>query len=262
MLDLHDPLVQVRVASVTCSMAAILLSLCRLFIHRNKIRVDDVSTIVFSLLALVVQIIAAFLTPKPGTNIGEIRYYMLAYTFFAVLWSARLSILFSLIRINPFPEHQLKLKLLTLLFIIIPCLLTLQCLLTCIPKPEWKTWSVLVCVLDDGSAICQLLGMFPLPVISYIPTCLLMILSDKYLRICLILIFSTCIITSIAGLAHAIEIVKFLHSARIYTAIIENNVALIICNTPILLTSFLNLRESSWEERNSRFSIHELRSTH
>lgn len=58
-------------------------------------------------------------------------------------------------------------------------------------------------------------------VLVYVPTRLLMILSDKTLRIRLILIFSTCIITSMVGLAHAAETFKSQYGTRIYTAIIE-----------------------------------------
>lgn len=99
-----------------------------------------------------------------------------------------------------------------------------------------------------------------------------MILSDKNLRIRLILLFSTCIITSLVGLAHAIEIFREGYASRLYTAIIEvrpllprytpdpesyspacgtlqNNIALIVCNTPVILASIIDLKEAPWEER-------------
>ncbi|KAF9449011.1 hypothetical protein P691DRAFT_799740 [Macrolepiota fuliginosa MF-IS2] len=274
MLNLHDPLVQVRVTSVTCSSVAILSTICRIVIRRRKLWIDDAAAI-FSLLALVAQIVAVFITPSTpsfthtshsrlnlasielGTNIGEIRYYIIAVTFFAVLWSARLSILFSLVRINPFPEQQTKLKFVAVVFIVIPLLLVLQCFLTCAPKPAWKSWAIPQCVLDNSSAICQLIAdVLSDGVLLYVPTRLLMILSDKNLRIRLILIFSTCIITSLVGLAHAIEIFRTSDASRVYTAIIENNIALIVCNTPVILTSMIDLKEAPWEERHL---LHDLR---
>ncbi|KAF5363412.1 hypothetical protein D9756_001078 [Leucocoprinus leucothites] len=258
MLDLTDPLVQVRVACVACSSVAVLSTLIRLYIRRKRLWIDDAAAL-FSLLTLVVQIVAVFETPQAGTNIGVIRYYLIAVTFFCVLWSSRLSIVFSIIRINPFPEYQFKLKLVAVAFVIIPILLILQCFLICVPENEWKTWPVPTCVLDDASAICQLIAdILSDGVLLFVPTRLLMILSDKNLRMRLILIFSTCVITSGVGIGHAIEIFRSFHNSRVYTAIIENNIALIVCNTPVILTSVIDLKEAPWEERHFLLELRNL----
>ncbi|KAJ3556567.1 hypothetical protein NP233_g11947 [Leucocoprinus birnbaumii] len=274
MLDLSDPLVQTRVACVTCSSVAVLSTFFRLYIRRKRLWIDDVSIKVtaghpshtaaqaaalLAFLALVVQIVAVFEDPRASANLGVTRYYIIAVTFFSVLWSSRLSILFSIIRINPFPEHQLKLKLIAVIFAIIPLLLILQCLLICVPEPNWKTMLVPTCKLDDASAICQLIAdILSDGVLLFIPTRLLMILSDKNLRTRLILIFSTCVITSGVGLGHAIEIFKSIHNSRVYTAIIENNIALIVCNLPVILTSVIDLKEAPWEERHFLLELRNL----
>ncbi|XP_006457554.1 hypothetical protein AGABI2DRAFT_123411 [Agaricus bisporus var. bisporus H97] len=273
MLNLADPLVQVRVTSATCSSVAIVSTLYRLFIRRKKLWVDDVTAFI-SMLVLMVQMIGVFVIPRSAPYNDRAWYYMVAVTFFCALWSARLSILLSLIRINPFPGQRSKLKIIAIIFPVVPLLLILQCILTCIPEHHWNTEDTIpVCSLNDANAICQLIGpyiavqyvslslrnvhQFKKPtadvladgVLLYVPTRLLMILSDKTLRTRLILIFSTCIITSLVGLAHVVETFKSEYGARIYTAIIENNIALIVCNTPIILTSIIDLKESPWEER-------------
>ncbi|KAF7776850.1 hypothetical protein Agabi119p4_5243 [Agaricus bisporus var. burnettii] len=250
MLNLADPLVQVRVTSATCSSVAIVSTLYRLFIRRKKLWVDDVTAFI-SMLVLMVQMIGVFVIPRSAPYNDRAWYYMVAVTFFCALWSARLSILLSLIRINPFPGQRSKLKIIAIIFPVVPLLLILQCILTCIPEHHWNTEDTIpVCSLNDANAICQLIAdVLADGVLLYVPTRLLMILSDKTLRTRLILIFSTCIITSLVGLAHVVETFKSEYGARIYTAIIENNIALIVCNTPIILTSIIDLKESPWEER-------------
>lgn len=71
-------------------------------------------------------------------------------------------------------------------------------------------------------------------VLLYVPTRLLMILSDRNLRTRLILIFSTCIITSLVGLAHATEIFRAGYASRVYTAIIEVHISFSNSNSALL----------------------------
>jgi hypothetical protein len=70
--------------------------------------------------------------------------------------SARLSILFSIIRVDPSESRRRRLKYIAGLFFIVCCILISQLFWVCEPEPKWKDMPSPQCVLNKQVAICQL----------------------------------------------------------------------------------------------------------
>ena len=79
--------------------------------------------------SLLVQIAGVFMhvdNPDELSRLNRIAaYHLIATTFYAIIWSARLSILFSIIRIDPDPVMRRRLGWLAATFIAAPAFLGL-----------------------------------------------------------------------------------------------------------------------------------------
>lgn len=87
-------------------------------------------------------------------------YYLMAVTFYTVIWSARISILFSIIRIDPDPVMRHRLKWLAAAFVAAIGGLLFQLFWTCEHIHGWKNKASPQCPLPKGVAIFQLISAF------------------------------------------------------------------------------------------------------
>jgi hypothetical protein len=85
-------------------------------------------------------------------------YYLMAVTFYTVIWSARISILFSIIRIDPDPRMRYRLKWLAAAFVAAVCGLLFQLFWTCEHLHGWKNKASPQCPLPKQVAIFQLIS--------------------------------------------------------------------------------------------------------
>lgn len=84
-------------------------------------------------------------------------YYLMAVTFYLVIWTARISILFSIIRIDPDPIMRRRLKWLAALFVAAIGFFLAQLFWTCETMHNgWKNAHSPQCHLPKQVAICQL----------------------------------------------------------------------------------------------------------
>lgn len=86
-------------------------------------------------------------------------YYLMAMTFYAVIWTARLSILFSIIRIDPDPIMRRRLSWLAFVFVAAICFFFAQLFWVCEDIHGWKNKPSPQCPLPKQVAICQLVCM-------------------------------------------------------------------------------------------------------
>ena len=84
----------------------------------------------------------------------------MAVTFYTVIWSARISILFSIIRIDPDPVMRHRLKWLAAAFLAAVGGLFFQLFWTCEHIHGWKNKASPQCPLPKGVAIFQLISAF------------------------------------------------------------------------------------------------------
>jgi hypothetical protein len=115
----------------------------------------------FAFSSLIVQIAAVFMHVEHPTDLSRLdriaAYYLMAMTFYAVIWTARLSILFSIIRIDPDPVWRRRLMWLAGAFIAALCFFYAQLLWTCETMTNgWKNKVSPQCPLPKQIAICQL----------------------------------------------------------------------------------------------------------
>jgi hypothetical protein len=117
--------------------------------------------------SLFVQIAGVFMHIEHPSELSRLSriaaYYLTASTFYAIIWSARLSILFSIIRIDPDASARQRLKRLAALFIGAFAFLLAQLFWTCEGKNNgWKNTASPQCRLPKLVAICQLVCMYSL----------------------------------------------------------------------------------------------------
>ncbi|PFH50956.1 hypothetical protein AMATHDRAFT_143737 [Amanita thiersii Skay4041] len=230
------------VTSAVCSSVAIASTLIRLYIRRNRLWADD-AWACFSMMSLIVQVVAVFLHSSTGT-VGVTRYYLMAVTFYTIIWSARLSLLFSIIRIDPCLKRRAYLLLCACIFIVTCILLISQVFWVCEPKREWKRLNPPQCHLEPQVALFQLTSdVLADATLLLTPIILFRILSDKWLRYRLVAIFSTCIITTILSLVHAVFIIRVGGWKSEIVGLVEDCTSLIVCNIPVIASAATHLGE-------------------
>ena len=157
------------------------MTLLRLWLRRNRYWWDDawaflsllwyvpvllfffflsfVTSLVFP--SLFVQFAAVFMhvdNPLELSRLNRIAaYYLMATTFYAVIWTARLSILFSIIRIDPDPAMRRRLMWLAAAFVAAIGFFFTQLFWVCETMDNgWKNKASPQCPLPKQVAICQL----------------------------------------------------------------------------------------------------------
>ncbi|KAJ7203558.1 hypothetical protein GGX14DRAFT_698947 [Mycena pura] len=212
---------------------------------RGRLWVDDFWAL-FALMALIVQVVSAFLhIPIPNNLSLTARvaaYYLLATTFYAIIWGSRLSILFSIIRLDPSVQRRKHLSYIAFAFLVIMLFLLAQLLWVCEPEPTWKNAPNPQCKLPLQVVICQLVtDILADSILLIAPLPLFRSLSDKGLRRKLTLIFSTCIVTTIVSLVHAAFILRNSSIKILVSAVVEDCFSLIVANIPVVVTSLVRI---------------------
>ncbi|KAJ7233044.1 hypothetical protein C8J57DRAFT_1532663 [Mycena rebaudengoi] len=265
MINAEEPLIQLKITTATCSFLAVATTVYRLLRRRHKLWADDAWAL-FALLALIIQVIAVFLRiPIPNSQSGTARitaYYLMAFTFYTIIWASRLSILFSIIRLDPSERRRKQLFWVAVSFVAVVILLFAQLLWICETQNGWKdcaqppvppaprsrnrsTHHVTADVLADLTLLIA-------------PIALFRDLADNLLRRKLTLIFSTCVVTTIVrrllfphirrsppilqvSLVHAAYILQNGGIKVLISAVVEDNISLIVANTPVVVATLFNL---------------------
>lgn len=115
--------------------------------------------------SLFVQFGAVFMHVEHPSDLSRLSriaaYYLMAVTFYTVIWSARLSILFSIIRIDPDPLMRYRLKWLAAAFVAAVLGLFFQLFWVCEHIHGWKNKASPQCPLPKQVAIFQLICAYP-----------------------------------------------------------------------------------------------------
>ncbi|KAJ6561202.1 hypothetical protein DFH09DRAFT_505009 [Mycena vulgaris] len=243
-----DPLTHIIITSVVCSSMAILTTIHRLFIRRSRLWTDD-GCAIFSTCILLLQVASVFLHADMDSGMkrstGIAAYYLIAITFYAIIWSARLSILFSIIRIDPNGSRRRFLLGVALLFTATCLILIAQLFWVCERKHQWKDAATPQCPLSRQVVIFQLIfDVVSDTILIIAPLQLLWHLEDRVLRRRLCIIFSTCIITTIVSLVHAAMILTGGGPKVLVAAVVEDSISLIVCNIPIVASASLRACQS------------------
>ncbi|KAF8630188.1 hypothetical protein AX15_003066 [Amanita polypyramis BW_CC] len=235
-------LTEIEVVMLVCSSIASTSTVARLFLRRRRFWVDDAWAL-FALLVLIVQFVALFIHPQHPRE-GVVRYYLMATTFYTIVWSARLSLLFSLIRVDPHAKRRKSLFFVASVYIGLYILLTGQLFWICAPQQTWKTAVVPQCPIGFPVAVLQLItDLLADGTLLIVPMFLFSIISDGSLRYRLMVIFSTCIITTVVSLVHTIYVLTTGGIKVEIAALVEDCVSLVVCNIPVISSALLRSRE-------------------
>ncbi|KAJ7302939.1 hypothetical protein DFH08DRAFT_977322 [Mycena albidolilacea] len=140
MVDPNDLLVQLKIISAIYSFVALGSTLYRLYKRRGRFWADD-HWALFAFVALIMQVVAVFLhvlLPNRFSKTTRVAaYYLMATAFYAVIWGSRLSILFSIVRIDPSTQRRKRLSWVVVAFVAVLKFLLAQLFWVCEPDPSW-----------------------------------------------------------------------------------------------------------------------------
>jgi len=234
--------ITIRVVATLCGSVAICTTALRLYYRwsRGHLGYDD-AWAGFSLFCVSFLIAGAWIRSDPSLSNEQrvIGYYMLQSAFTCVLWSARMSILFSIMRIIPY------LMLLrrysyggAALFAAMWIVMIVQKVYVCETHSAWKSNPKAQCVLGKSVGIVELCTDVTADIILIIlPVRLLWDISiSPSRRKLLITIFSASIITTVVSIVHTSYELGPDRNAEGIAAHVEANTSLIICNLSVLVT--------------------------
>ncbi|KAF7342309.1 hypothetical protein MVEN_01819300 [Mycena venus] len=246
MISLSNPLVQLKVTTVICSFFALGSTLYRLYQRRGRFGADDLWA-VFAFVAVIVQVVAIFLHIPPPHNLpkkgGVAVFYLTGIAFYAIIWGSRLSILFSIIRIDPTFKRRRRLFWVAVAFIVISLVLIAQLFWVCeLKDPSWKNVPCPQCHLPLQVALCQLVtDIVADSILLFSPWPLFQDLLDKGMGRKLMIIFSTCVVTTVVSLVHAAYILRNGGVKVIISTVVEDCMSLIVANIPVVVTSMVHI---------------------
>ncbi|KAF7350835.1 hypothetical protein MSAN_01645400 [Mycena sanguinolenta] len=243
----NDLLVPLKITSAICSFFAIAATGYRLYRRRQKLWADDIWAL-FAAVALIIQVVAVLLhIPIPNRLSYTTRiavYYMTAITFYLIVWASRLSILFSIIRIESSVARRKLLYCAAAMFFTTASLLIAQLFWVCESraKSKWKSLPNPQCGLPRQVAIFQFVAdVISDGILLCAPWPLFRSLVDKSLGQKLTVIFSVCVVTSIVSLVHASFILKDDDIRMPFTGIVEACLSLIVASIPVIITTAIDI---------------------
>ncbi|KAF8063984.1 hypothetical protein FPV67DRAFT_1671735 [Lyophyllum atratum] len=242
-----NPLAERNITSILCTIPAIATTIYRLWIRRGRYWADDV----WALCSALCQVVGLSATWVHGNHSSPkaakiATYYLMGSSFYGLIWFARLSIVFSIIRIDPSETRRRRLFIVAFLFFLAILVLVSQLFWVCEPAPSWKEESNVECLPTDQEAILQIItDILSDTILIVAPLRILRSLQDKKLRRRLTVIFSTCLVITAVSLAHAILIFLRPGPRVVIAAIVEGCVSLIVCNVPVVVTSMLRMWQRS-----------------
>ncbi|THH16263.1 hypothetical protein EW146_g4347 [Bondarzewia mesenterica] len=252
---------QVRITALVLYPIAMLVTLFRLYVRfaRSKLWWDDAWVLV-SLLCAIVSLTATLLhiqdPPVLSRNAQVAVYYMIAQFFYAVAWSARLSILFTVIRLS-FERLRRMMVIMSVGFFITWVILFAQVWWVCERQPGWKDQPFPQCILGENVAIAQIIAaVLSDAILVFSPIRLIWsVRLDKITKIRLIAVFATSAITTVVSMFHAYAILRIPGLTEALAATIEDSVSLLTANLTVVVAFLFNLKSDS-DDSDNRQPLH------
>ncbi|KZO95420.1 hypothetical protein CALVIDRAFT_599204 [Calocera viscosa TUFC12733] len=196
-----------------------------------------------SLCIMLIMMVFFFLIVQPppeATQFTQIfAYYAGGMCFHGVVWTARISILLTYVRIAAFRIHKQVLASLAILFAILLLFLWGEMYWICEHEPGWKELHPPQCDLGQGRAITELcFDIFADVTLVVVPIWLLSKSSmDKFQRMRLLLLFSTSFLITVVSVVQ--DVIVFLAGGlrEIFASMLEDAFSLTICSIPVIVTS-------------------------
>ncbi|KAL1721797.1 hypothetical protein EV715DRAFT_271053 [Schizophyllum commune] len=192
-------------AGIALFTIATVITLCRLAIrvHDGLLCWDDFWAS-FSIASGALMLTGVLIITHPTASMSQLTvvtaYYLADTGFYACVWSSRFSILCTIKRITPAYDNWLRAM--ATAFFAMWLFLTTQAIVHCEKHPEWKT-TTLQCPLGKSVAIAQLTTAIFTDLILCLTPARMIWYSDlpKPQRVRLIIVFSTCLLTTITSVS-------------------------------------------------------------
>ncbi|KAG1884275.1 hypothetical protein F4604DRAFT_201683 [Suillus subluteus] len=243
-------LFQIEVVGIALTSVAVIVTSFRLCIRarHKRLWIDDAWAaigMIFNFMLLVADCLYLqdYQRYPQGTRVA--LYYMIAQFFYAVVWSSRLSILFTIVRLTvPGTTFRRVLISTAITFGIVWAILFSQVWWVCESEPSWKTQPHPQCDLGRGVAIAQVitdvLGDFVLILAPFSLLYKVRLSTGQKVRV--LAVFSASAITTIVSLTHAYYIFSGGGTKEVMAAIVEASMSLIVANLSVVVAFIFHLK--------------------
>lgn len=248
MLPPGPTLRQTEAADISLTIVAVLVTSFRLCIRvrQKRLGFDDAWVILAMICDLLLLIadclyLQDFLKYSQSTRIA--LYYMVAQFFYGVVWSSKLSMLFTIVRLS-IPGNFRRLLMCTVgIFGAIRGLLFAQLWWICETQTGWKTQTHPQCDLGRRVAITQMITDVLADFILIVAPFFLInkVRLSRSHKVRILSVFSTSAITTIVSLTHAYYIVAGGGIKEVMAAIVEASVSLIVANLSVIVAFIFRL---------------------
>jgi hypothetical protein len=171
-------------------------------------------------------------------------YYMVAGFYYCTIWTARLSIIFTVVRIAPWASQKRIMLIVAAVMVFQWILLMVQLFWVCEKgDTSWKDAPFALCPLGLHVAITQvvtetfsdiLLIIAPLWILRNVRV-------TSAVRFRLVSVFACSIATSLAGLAHAVLLIQLPGVWEAMIGALEAAVALAVCNLSVIVPAIARI---------------------
>ncbi|KAH7925029.1 hypothetical protein BV22DRAFT_1065630 [Leucogyrophana mollusca] len=175
---------------------------------------------------------------KMGAS-GVVSYWLLIISYTCVIWSARLSIVFSIIRIVPPTRTVRSVSFgVALLFVSMWVLVLTAKAYSCARDTSWHSKMIIQCPFPTEVAIIEMCtDVVADAILVGLPLRLLWrVKLPKHQRVMILVIFSSSFLTSVASVVHTAYLIPTSSFIGGLTAEIEGALSLVVCNLLVIVT--------------------------
>ncbi|KAG2356665.1 hypothetical protein BDR07DRAFT_1339604 [Suillus spraguei] len=244
-------LAQIEVTGIVLTIVAVITTSFRLFIRaqHKRLWIDDACAalgMIFNFMLLIVDCLYLQDYERYPQSTRVALYYMVAQFFYAVVWSSRLSILFTIVRLTvqrTFFRRSLMLT--AIIFGLVWALLFSQLWWICEKKfPSWKTQPHPQCDLGRVVAITQMItDVLGDSILISAPFFLIYnIRLSRPQKVRVLSVFSASSITTIVSLVHAYYIFSGGGLKEVMAAVVEASTSLIVANLGVVVAFIFRLK--------------------
>lgn len=250
---------QVNILGTCLGVVATLMTVWRL-VYRwrdHKLWWDDAWALIAMVNAwILVSCVWVIFAPEGITVTQHARvvtFYLLEECFTFAIWSARLSILFTIIRITPGRFVRQALHVLAVIFAVFAVVLGAQKFWVCVPQPGWTDVPGATCNLGKQVALSEIItDVIGDIILVVIPVRLLWnIKVTKSLRIRLITVFSMSLVTTTVSLCQNYYLIHDGGVRDFIVSHVEIETAVTVCNLNVLVAALYRyMHKAELEETN------------
>ncbi|KAK7064919.1 hypothetical protein R3P38DRAFT_61350 [Favolaschia claudopus] len=253
---------QLRILLAVLTPFACLVTYTRLYFRfaRGRFWWDDFWAFVATLCGIVFLAASLLLLKDPGSLPRHTKiavYYLCAQFFYAVVWTVRISMMFTVIRLSIFGKLRQMFFLMVFVFFGVWAILFAQVWWVCERQTGWKDQPIPMCGLGSRVAIAQ--------VFTDVVTGLILVLASLALiwrvelqpgtRLRLQAVFASTSLGTAVSLYHAYCVLRYGGIPEFTAAIVQLTVTLIVVNLPALVAVIFRVKSDSDSDNLEPFSI-------